>query len=310
MILVTGGTGFVGNALIRQLSEQGQAIRILLRPSNQSPMFPKGIPVEIALGNVSDQRNLRTAMLGVDTIYHLVGAESQGVAADLNEVEIQGIKNLLSAAEDAGVRKIIYLSHLGADRASAFPVLKVKGIVEEFIRKSNIQYTIIRSSLIFGQNDHFTSALAKLLALFPFFFPIPGDGMIMLQPIWVEDLATCLSWAKDRADLENQTFSIGGPEFLSIEAVFQSVAHAAGIRRYFIKLPPTYIRFIGVLLEYFLPRLPLSVYWLDYLSTSRTTDLDTVSRIFGLLPASFEQHLGHLRGQKWYKKAWAQLLGK
>lgn len=299
MILVTGGTGFIGSALIRHLVDDGRKVRVLLRPSSTSPNLPTGIPLEIAIGNISDEKNLRSALIGVDTIYHLAGAEWQGVHADLNEIEIVGIRSLVKAANEAGVKRIVYLSHIGADRASAFPVLKVKGIVEEFIRKSGISHTIIRTGLVFGPNDHFTTALAKLMSFFPFFFPIPGDGEVMLQPIWIEDLATCLSWVLDRDELKDQTYTVGGPEFLSLTEIFNKVSDAAGYRRYLFSLPPTYFRLGGILLEYFLPGLPLSVYWLDYLSTSRTGEIDTVSRIFGLLPARFEQHLGHLKGRKW-----------
>ncbi|MBT3239735.1 MAG: NAD(P)H-binding protein [Chloroflexi bacterium] len=307
MILVTGGTGFIGSALIRHLVEEGRKVRVLLRPSSDTPNLPTGIPLEIAIGNISDEKNLRSAMIGVDTIYHLAGAEWQGVRADLNEIEITGIKSILKAAQDAGIKRIVYISHIGADRASAYPVLKVKGITEEFIRKSGITYTIIRSSLVFGPNDHFTTALAKLMSLFPIFFPIPGDGQVMFQPIWIEDLAACLSWSLDREEMKNQTYTIGGPEFISLSEVFHKVADSAGIRRKFFSLPPTYFRLGGVLLEYFLPGLPLSVYWLDYLSTSRTCEIDTVSRIFGLLPSRFEQHLGHLKNQKWLKLAFKDM---
>ncbi len=303
MILVTGGTGFIGSALIRHLVEEGRKVRVLLRPSSDSPNLPPGIPLEIAIGNISDEKNLRSAMIGVDTIYHLAGAEWQGVRADLNEIEIVGIRAIIQAAQDADVKRIVYLSHIGADRASAYPVLKVKGIVEEFIRKSGIPHTIIRTSLVFGPDDHFTTALAKLMALFPIFFAIPGDGKVMLQPIWIEDLAACLSWTLDRDEMKDQTYTIGGPEFISLSEVFLKVADAAGFRRKLFSLPPTYFKLAGVLLEYFVPGLPLSVYWLDYLSTSRTCDIDTVSRIFGLLPSRFEQHLGHLKGRKWFNLA-------
>ncbi len=303
MILITGGTGFIGSALIRHLVSDGRKVRVLLRPSSDSPNLPKGISLEIAIGNISDEKNLRSALIGVKTIYHLVGAEWQGVQADLNEIEIEGIRALLNAAEDAQVNRIVYISHIGADRASAFPVLKVKGIVEEYIRKSSISHTIIRTSLVYGPKDHFTTDLAKLMSLFPIIFPMPGDGKVMLQPIWIEDLATCLSWVLDLEGMKDETYTIGGPEFLSLIEIFGMVSNLAGYKRLFFSLPPTYFRFFGVLLEYFFPVLPLSVYWLDYLSTSRTTEIDTVSRIFGLLPARFEQHLGHLEGRKWLQLA-------
>jgi len=90
MILITGGTGFIGQALIRQLIEAGHPVRTLIRPSNQSPRLPVGIPVEVAVAGLNDERGLRAAMVGVKTVFHLAGVERMGVEADLLEVDIQG----------------------------------------------------------------------------------------------------------------------------------------------------------------------------------------------------------------------------
>jgi NADH dehydrogenase len=299
MILVTGGTGFIGQALIRHLVEDGRKVRTLLRPSHRTPDLPVGVPVEVAISSISDERSLRAAVVGVETIYHLVGGEWQGVRADLTQIEIEGVKALIQVASEAGVKRIVYVSYIGADRASAYPVFKVKGIVEEFIRKCGLDYTIIQSGLVYGKNDNFTTALAKLLALYPFFFLVPGKGDTLVQPIWVEDLVTCLVWALDLDEALNQTLRIGGPEFLSIQTVIEEVIEVLGVKRRVVGLQPSYMRIAGVLLEYFFPFMPVSVYWIDYLAANRTCEIDSVPRLFGLLPVRFSRHLGHLRGQKW-----------
>jgi NADH dehydrogenase len=241
-------------------------------------------------------------MAGIDTIYHLVGLEWQGVSADLG-VEIDGIQSLLRVAEESGVSRIIYLSHIGADRASAYTVIKVKGIVEEYIRRSPIEHTIIRSGLVFGEHDHFTTALARLMAVYPFIFFLPSPGNALLQPLWVEDLATALSWCLQNDELLNQTIEIGGPEFLTIHQVAEEVMRAAGMNRWLINLRPSTLRLLAILLEYLYPNFPHSVYWLDYLASDRTCDIDSVSRYFGLLPARFGSHLGYLEGKPWGRLA-------
>jgi len=299
MILVTGGTGFIGQALIRHLLADGREVRTLLRPSSETPDLPKGLPVEAALSDVKDERSLRTALAGVDTVYHLVGGEWLGVQQDLATLEIEGIKTLLQVAEETGVERIFYLSHLGADRASAYPVMKIKGIVEEFIRRSRITYTILRSGLVFGKEDHFTTALAKLIAVYPlvFFFPNPGNSLI--QPLWIEDLATMLTWLLDNQSMENQTVEVGGPEYLTILEVVDSVMQVTGMRRGLIGLRPSYLRLVAITLEYLYPAFPHSVYWLDYLANDRTCEIDSVSRQFGLLPARMSSHLNYLADQNW-----------
>src|SRR5512140_1874516 len=118
MILVTGATGFIGRALIRQMFETGRDVRVLIRPSRRSPRLPKSLPVEVAVVSLSDERAIRAALKGVDTVFHLAGAESQGRNANLLAVDMQGTENLARVAADAGMQHFMYLSHRGASRAA------------------------------------------------------------------------------------------------------------------------------------------------------------------------------------------------
>lgn len=308
MILITGGTGFIGKALVRHLVEHDQRVRILIRPSPRSPDLPRGLPVEVAISSLTDDRSLRAALLGVDIVYHLASAEWRGARGNLMEIDIQGTQNLIRAAVDAGVKRFFYISHLGADRASAFPLLKAKGIAEEFIRRSGLDYTIIRSALVFGPNDHFTTGLARLLHALPFILLVPGDGATLLQPLWVEDLVTCLVWALEDDQTRNQTYSLGGPEFLPFIQILTMIMEATQARRKIFHVSPPYLRALTVILEALLPSLPISVFWLDYLATNRTCALDTIPRTFHLLPSRFSHRLEYLRGQDWRKSFYRSIL--
>ena len=299
VILVTGGTGFIGRSLIRQLTEAGYPVRLLIRPSPRSPNLPRGVPVEVALTTLNDERSLRAAMAGVDTVYHLAGVERRGAYADLMAVDIQGTQAVVNAAKDAGVGRFFFLSHLGADRASAYPVFKAKAIAEEFVRRGGVDYTILRTALVFGPNDGFTTGLAQLLQALPFFFLVPGEGDTLLQPLWVEDLATALLWALDDEATRNQVYSLGGPEYLSFNDVLYLVMEKVRLHRTPVYLKPPYLRGITVLLETLFPSLPVSVYWLDYLAANRTCSLDTLPRFFNLMPARMSHRLDYLRGVNW-----------
>jgi NADH dehydrogenase len=277
MILVTGATGFIGRALVRHLSQAGQQVRVLLRPSPQSPRIPKGVPVEVAVVSLNDERGVRAALRGIDHVYHLA-----------------------NASRDAGIERLIFLSHIGANRASAFPIQKSKGIAEEHIRKSGVPYTIIRTSVVFGPEDRFTTNLAGLLRAVPFFFPIPSDGRSLLQPLWVEDLVTSLVWSLENPSTINQTYEVGGGEYFTLRQVLETLMNVTHTRRLLVPMSPPYMRVLLVMLDSFIPNFNISTYWLDYVAVNRTCPVDNLPRTFGLMPARFAYRLDYLARKPWY----------
>jgi uncharacterized protein YbjT (DUF2867 family) len=300
MILVTGATGFIGRALMRQLLESGREVRVLIRPSRHSPRLPKGRPIDVAVASLSDERSLRAALKGVDVIYHLAGAEAQGRNANLLAVDMQGTEHLAHVAAEARVRRIITVSHLGASRASGYPVFKAKGIAEEHIRRSGVPHTIFRSSVVFGPQDHFTTNLASLLRASPFVFPLPGGSRTVVQPLWIEDLVTVLLWALDDEGTINRTYEIGGSEYFTVEQVVRAVMQTSRRTRALFPVHPVLLRAWIVTLESFVPNFPISSFWLDYIAVGRTCPVDNLSRAFGLMPARFAYRLDYLKRRPWY----------
>lgn len=300
MILVTGATGFIGRALIRHLSTTGQQVRVLLRPSPQSPRIPKGVPVEVAVVSLNDERGVRAALRGVDHIYHLASASTLGRRGNLLATDIEGTRTLAQAARDAGIQRFIYLSHIGADRASAFPIQKAKGIAEEHIRRSGVPYTIIRSSVLFGPEDRFTNNLAGIMRVVPFIFPIPSDGRSLIQPLWVEDLVTCLVWTLDNPETINQTYEVGGGEYFTLRQVLETLMDVTRRRRLLVPLPVPWMRALLVMIDSLVPNFNISTYWLDYVAVNRTCPVDNLPRTFGLMPARFAYRLDYLARKPWY----------
>jgi uncharacterized protein YbjT (DUF2867 family) len=303
MILITGATGFIGRALLRQLVETGRDVRVLIRPSRRSPRLPKGQPIDVAVASLADERGLRAALAGVKTISHLAGVEWQGRNADLVAVDMQGTENLVRVAADAKVRRIITVSHLGASRTSGYPVFKAKGIAEEHIRRSGVPHTIFRSSVVFGPGDHFTNGLASLLRASPFLFPLPGGSRTVVQPLWVEDLTTVLMWSLDDEASIDRTFEVGGSEYFTVRQVVESIMQVARTQRTLFELHPVLLRALIVSLESFVPNYPVSSFWLDYIAVSRTCAVDNLTRSFGLMPARFTYRLDYLKRRPWLTAA-------
>lgn len=304
MILVTGATGFIGRALVRQLSDIGYPMRALIRPSPRTPRLPKGVPVEVAVVSLADVRGLRAAMQGIETIFHFASAENQGARGDLQAADIQGTQNLVEAATDAGVDRLVYLSHLGATKTSGYPAFKAKGLAEESIRNGKVPYTIIRSSLVYGPEDHFTTKLASLLRASPGVFPIPSGKRTVIQPVWVEDLVTCLLWSIEKEETLNKVYEIGGNEFFTLQQVIEIILETTRKRRYLLPISPIPLRGLTVFLESMLPRFPISSLFLDYFAVNRTTAVDSMPRYFGLMPARFSYRLDYLIKKRWYQRAW------
>jgi len=294
-ILLTGATGFIGKALTRHFFETDYQIRVLIQPTRKSPDLPKGIPVEAAVSGLNDPRGLRAALVDVDIVYHLASQEALGARGNLLEIDIQGTKNLVEAAQEEGVERFFYLSHLGADRASAYPVMTAKAIAEDHIQKSDLDYTILRTGIVYGPTDRFTSALAQMIRAIPLVFPLPDKGDTLLQPLWIEDLANILTWSLDNPKTKRELFEIGGPEQLSFKDIITTMLDVMGLQRYQVSLSTPLIRAGTVFADYLNLTIPTNIFWLDYLATNRTCSLTTVPHVFNLLPSHFSKRIEYLR---------------
>jgi uncharacterized protein YbjT (DUF2867 family) len=299
MILVTSGTSYLGRSVLRRLTEYGYPVRTLLHPTRRSPNLPVGVAVDVALAALSDRRGVRAALVGVDTVIHLTDHGLEVVAESQLDDHIEGTRAVAEASSEAGVKRLIYASSIGADRASAYPALRAYALAEEHIRQSGVPSTVVRTGAVFGEDDHFTTVFAQLLAVSPLFFPMPGDGSVLMQPLWVEDLATCITWGLEDPGTLDQVYEIGGPEYLTLRQILRVIMIAASCPRILIPTRPPYIRWITRLLNGVRFKLPVNKLTLDSFAINRTTDLNALPTLFGLQPSRMDGKLVYLREKNW-----------
>lgn len=282
-----------------RLVQSGAQVRCLLRPQARTPQLPRSFAVPVANADLESGHGLAAACAGAQVVIHLAGNYARGTTAGLMSADYRGTLQLLQAAQQAGVQRFVYLSHLGADRASAFQLLKIKGLAEEYIRQSGVPYTIVQSAPVFGAGDALPSMLAALLRLAPGVFVRPGPIDARWQPLWVQDLVHGLVAVCADRGFENRTIEIGGPEALAFNEVLAAIMAATGVQRQIITAPLAYSRPAMGVWRRLWPQSPLAGCWLDLLAVNQACEINSMQRFFELRPARFSPNLGYLRGHSW-----------
>lgn len=282
MILVTGSTGFVGRALMRALAYHN------LEAVGYS-------------GRINNPYKLREQIASAETIIHLASAEFKGRERSLVHVDVEGTQRLVEEAERAGVNHIIYVSRVGADINSLYPVLRSKAEAEQILRESSIQTTILRSATLFGREDRFLNTIGSLAFWnWPFVW-LPGDGRSILQPLWVEDLVRCLIAVSDTLDLighRGQTLTAAGEERFHYEELVRIVLNTTEFTRKPMAIRMQWVRLVTRLLFGWRRTPPINLFFLDRLNSPEIADLDIVYRTFRFHPVRLRSEITYLRHPK------------
>src|SRR5688572_30524709 len=208
MILITGASGFVGRHVTRALAGDSPAVRAMVRDARGAATL-EGVRCELVRGDVTDPASLRAAARGVRTIVHLV-AIVEGSPASFERVMAAGTGNLVEAARESGVRRIVLMSALGTGPGATVPYFRAKWAAEQAVAGSGLEHVALRPSFVFGTDGGVLPRFLRIARLAPV-TPVIGPGTQRVQPIWIDDLVRAVRLAVP-GEYTGGPVELGGPE--------------------------------------------------------------------------------------------------
>jgi uncharacterized protein YbjT (DUF2867 family) len=294
VLLLTGATGTVGLPLLRRLTASGTPVRCLVRDPRR--LGTERVRVQIALGDLSDHLSFRHALRGVDTVVHLASVIRDQPGGSIEELAGVATWRLVRAAENAGVKRFVFFSALGASTRSRSRLMRAKAIAERALIESSLNYTVFAPSIVYSPSDPYLTLLQRM-SLLPL-MPIPGDGRAAFQPMWAEDIAQCVLAALPGGALEQAAdgarYELAGPETLTHQDIVEIALRSFHRRRKVIRIPISVVRRILKATELLMgPAAPAT--WdeaelLEIPMTSRHGTAD--AERLGVLPKSMRAVLG------------------
>jgi NADH dehydrogenase len=257
VILVTGGSGFVGGHVVHELRGRDLPVRCLVRDPGKASKLA-GWGCDLVQGDMTDPESLRRAVPGADTVVHLV-AIRQGQERDFQRVMVDGTRYLIAAAKEADVRRFVHMSALGTSEETKdlVPYYGAKWDTEQLVRGSGIPYVVFRPSFVFGPDGGILPTFVKLARLSPV-TPIIGSGRQRIQPIWADDVAAYFAEAVERDDVTGRVFELGGPDAVTWNEFWERLKRVRGMRRPSIHVPVRLMRANALVTERLPGNIPLT----------------------------------------------------
>ncbi|UCH87170.1 MAG: complex I NDUFA9 subunit family protein [Dehalococcoidia bacterium] len=286
MILVAGGTGFVGGGIVRELARRGKPVAVLTRSAAKATTRFPDIEVEYREGDVRDPASLAAAVQGAEVVIGCVQfpnspIENQRRGHTFEETDAAGTERLVEASKAAGVQRYIYVSGAGAAADAKYHWFRAKWRAETAVRDSGITYVIFRPSWVYGPEDHSLNRFLTMSRFLPF-VPIIGVGSRQrLQPVFIDDLGWAVAEAVDNRAADNRVLEIGGPEVLTMKEIVRTGLEVLNRRRFILPIPKVLMKAQSALLQ-FLPRPPLTPDAVDFITMDALADNSELVETLGL----------------------------
>lgn len=298
-VVVTGATGFLGNHTVSALSDAGHCVIGLGRKEPAPSRRVEGVLYRTGV-DVGDVDTLAPGSFeGAEAVVHLVGIiQERGSDQTFGRIHVDGTRNVLARAKEAGsVRKFVYISAIGADGDAPSEYSQTKAQAERLVRESGLPFTILRPSIILGEDGEFVSQIGDLVrsgglpVKLPFpVIPVPGSGRNLFQPIYVDDLTACITAAVKPGIAVGQAVEVGGANQVSFNGLLDGFAHHLGVRKPKMHVPVPIMMLVAPLMG-ILPNPPVTRDQLKNLSRDNICDLTAMRETFGIDPIGFDEAL-------------------
>jgi NADH dehydrogenase len=301
-ILVTGANGFVGSHVVPALLDAGHRVVALVRSDGSAEVVRRRLSpaqresLDVRMGDVTRPATLPPALDGVDTVVHLVAIPRDWRnGAELRLVNTEGTRNVVEAARAAGVRRFVHQSALGVTDDPRLHYASSKAQGEAIVTASDLDWTVVKPSILWGERDGFFNILAGLVRMSPGVVPMPAGARSRYQPMWIGDLAAIHARVVDDPQAIGRVHELGGPRYWTYREILEEVLRGMQARRLVLPLPQPLIRLVAGTAEAVRLPFPVATDQLRQLSFDNTTSLDSVSSQFGFEPRPMEGNLGYLR---------------
>lgn len=235
---VFGGSGFIGRYVVKRLAAAGHVVRVAVRdPEATLFLKPMGAVGQIVplYASLTNRSTIERAVEGADFVVNLVGILAERRSGDFERVHSEGAGLVAAAAAADGVSRLVHLSAIGADPASASLYARSKGEGEALVRAAFSRASILRPSVVFGAEDQFFNRFAALAQISPVMPVIFGDSRF--QPVYVGDVADAVIAALTRDDAPGQTYELGGPHAWTFRALLAWILNETQRRRWMLEIP-------------------------------------------------------------------------
>ncbi len=281
MLLVTGGTGFVGSAIVEELLRRGESVAVLGRDEGKIKQRFSD-KVEARAGDVSKPETLATAFAGIDTVINAVQFPSSPIEIPskgwtFEEIDYKGTVNQVEAAKAAGVKRFLYVSGAGAAPGAEKHWFRFKWMAEQHLQKSGLEWTVVRPTWVFGAGDKSLNRLIGFSNFLPF-VPMFGAGKQGMQPVFIDDVGRVVADAATKPEAANQVFELGGPQVMSMNEVLQTALDVMGRKRIILHQPVFVGKLAGTVAG-LLPNRPLSADAIDFINEGAVADNLNLTRL-------------------------------